>query len=229
MLAIIPGLTRAAEELGPPPYLVSGSHHVLAGVTLDEAVVRSMLPPGVQPAAGITGGINMYTAERASGLPPYSSFWIWVDVEGFDAPDGSKGHWMLTGAYSPDSVASALHKYFGYPTRGGTTGIELSGDRVRATGTVAGKEMVRIDLARKPGPCQRVSSAVSEVTRDGGSGKLQTSTIPFMGEVCNAESFKVDFPAPAGDVLARLKPIKILWVVEYKNDAFGWSAPVAAK
>jgi len=43
----------------------------------------------------------MYTADESYGLPPYSSSFMALDLEGFDAPGGAKGRWMLTGLYSP--------------------------------------------------------------------------------------------------------------------------------
>jgi hypothetical protein len=88
------------------------------------------------------------------GLPPYSSSWIGLDVEGFDAPGGGKARWMLAGLYSPAAVAAALAKHFAYPTREGSTRVERDGRRVVAVGTLNGREVIRAELLLKPEPCQ---------------------------------------------------------------------------
>jgi hypothetical protein len=223
------GLVFGADEIPPPPYLVSRANHVLVGIVLDESVVKGMLPTGVQPAPGGTGGINIYQVEEASGLPLYSSFYVWVDVEGYDAPDGTKGRWMLAGAYAPAPVPAALAKYYGYPTREGAARIEWLGEKVRAVGTMAGKEIVSIELIRKKEPCQRAAGIVNEVTRNAGTNRNQVIKFPFAGEWCSAEPGRVEVNGPSGDPFGRLQPVKILWAGELRAAAYAWVPPVAGR
>ena len=107
--------------------------------------------------SGATGVIIMYTAgESYRLLPGCSNYWMGLDVEGFDPPGGGKARWMLTGLYSPGSVAAALAKYFNYPTREGSTRLERDGRRVVVVGSMGGQEMVQYELVLKAEPCQRV-------------------------------------------------------------------------
>ena len=133
----------AAEELPPPPYFVSKTDAVVIGIAYDESRIKKLSPSGLQVAPGATGQIIMYAAEDSYGLPAYSSSFMAVDLEGFDAPGGAKGRWMLAGLYSPGSVTAALAKYFNYPVREGVTRLEHQGQRVIAVGTMGGREMIR--------------------------------------------------------------------------------------
>src|SRR5882672_8394081 len=159
-VALNPVLQAAAEELPPPPYFITSSEAVVIGIAYDESRIRRMAPSGLQMVPGATGQIIMYTAGEAYGLPPYSSSFMALDLEGFDAPGGAKARWMLTGLYSPGSVTAALAKYFDYPTREGSTRVEREGQRVIAVGTMAGREIIRAELVLKPEPCQRGSGLI---------------------------------------------------------------------
>ena len=221
------GMAFGAEDIPPPPYLVSRANHVLVGVVFDESVVKSMLPTGIQPAPGGTGGINMYQVEEASGLPLYSAFYLWADVEGYDAPDGTKGRWMLAGGYAPAHVQAALAKYYGYPTRDGATRIDWLGEKVRAVGTMAGRETVLVELARKKEACQRVTGTVNEVTANANTSRSQVIKFPFAGEWCSADPVRVEVNGPSGDAFGRLKPVKIVWTGELRAAAYAWVPPIA--
>jgi hypothetical protein len=224
-LVAIPVVPVAAQELPPPPYLISRGEFVVVGIAYDESRAKRLAPGGLQMAPGATGVIIMYTAGESYGLPAYSSAWMGLDVEGFDAPSGQKARWMLTGLYSPGSVTTALAKYFDYPTREGSTRLERDGARVVAVATMGGREMIRVELTLKPEPCQRASGLGHEVTRKGNAGPVQLIKIPFVGDWCTAESTKVDVSAPASDPFGQLSPVKVVWA-GYLYGGFGWTPPV---
>lgn len=50
------------------PYVVGGYTHMLIGVTMHEAGVREMLPKGLEPAEGITGGMQVYASDGGEGM-----------------------------------------------------------------------------------------------------------------------------------------------------------------
>jgi len=126
-LTAVPFVSASAQEIPPPPYLVTRSEGLVIGVAYDESRVKSVAPAGVPVAPGATGTIIMYTAREGYGLPPYSSSWMGLDLEGLDAPGGTKGRWMVSGLYGPRPVATALAEYFNYPTREGSTRVETGG------------------------------------------------------------------------------------------------------
>src|ERR1700760_3649594 len=136
-LAFASAATKAEEKIQPPPYQIAGSSHVIVQVVWDEAAVRKALPPGIKPAKGMTGGMNIYHVERGYVLGAYSSAYFWVDVEGFDSPEGIKGRWMLTGLYGPEpKTSAALKTYYGFPVRVGSSRVEPTADGKRAIGTM---------------------------------------------------------------------------------------------
>jgi len=227
LLTAIPVVPVLAGEVPPPPYFIPQSEAVVIGIAYEEGRVKRMVSAGLQMAPETTGQIIMYTAEESYGLPAFSSSWMGVDLVGFDAPGGSKARWMLTGLYSPPSVTAALAKYFGYPTREGTTRVERDGQRVIAIGTMGGREMIRAELVLKPEACQRGSGLIHEVTRKDGTGPQQLIKIPYVADWCAAESAKVDITAPASDPFGQLNPVKVLWG-GYFHGGFGWSEPTSA-
>jgi hypothetical protein len=105
-LAVAAVTSKAEEKIQPPPYEIAGGNFVILGVVWDEAAIRKALAPGIQPVSGMTGGINIYSVERGYVIGPYSAAYLWVDIEGFDSPEGIKGRWMLAGAYGPQPKTS---------------------------------------------------------------------------------------------------------------------------
>jgi hypothetical protein len=223
--AAISFVAAAADEVPPPPYYISRGEFVVVGIAYDESRVKKMAPVGLQMSPGATGVIVMYTAGESYGLPPYSSSFMALEVEGFDTPAGGKARWMLTGLYSPASVTAALAKYFNYPVREGSTRLEREGRRVVAVGTMGGREFIRVELMLKSEPCQRGPGFIHEITRKAGGNSIQLIKVPYVGEFCAAESTKVDITAPASDPFGQLNPVKVVWA-GYLYGGFGWSAPV---
>ena len=215
-------LPACAEDLPAPPYFISRGGYVVIGIAFDEARAKKLAPSGVQIAPGATGEIIMYTAEESYGLPPYSSAWLGIDVDGFDTPAGNKARWMISGLYGPMSVTNALAKYFDYPTREGSTRVEREGRRVTAVATMGGREMIRAELILKTDLCVRGSGLIHEVTRKAGSSAMQLIKIPYVSDWCAADSVKVDIVAPASDPFGQAGAVKVLWG-GYSYGGFGWS------
>jgi len=226
-VAVISGARVGAEEI-PPPYYIGRSEAVVIGIAYDESRIKRVAPAGVQMAPGATGVVIMYRTGDNYGLPPYSSSWLGLEVEGFDTPGGGKARWMLAGLYSPEPVAAALAKHFNYPTREGSTRIEREGQRVVAVGMMGGREMIRAELVLKSEPCMRIAGMAHETTRKPGADAIQLIKIPHLGNWCAAESTKVEIVAPASDPFGQLNPVKVLWG-GYFDGGFGWSAPFVAR
>ena len=66
------GVAGAAENV---PYVVRDNTHLLIGMTLDEAV-REILPDGLEPAEGITGGFQVYTSDGGEGVAGYTHSYV---------------------------------------------------------------------------------------------------------------------------------------------------------
>ena len=116
--------SKAEEQVQPPPYEIAGLNIVTVNVVWDDAAVRKALPRGIEPVKGMTGGINIYNTERGYVVGPYSAAYFWVDIEGFDSPEGIKGRWMLAGVYGPQPKTTAAFQASGFPIRSGTSRFE---------------------------------------------------------------------------------------------------------
>jgi hypothetical protein len=148
----------------------------------------SLIPEYAKLAPGGTAVVIMYLGSDAYGLPAYTSSWLGLEVDGLDAPGGAKARMMIRGIYDPSSVATALAKYFNYPTVEGSTRVERDGQRVVAVGSVGARQWMRAELTLKSEPCARGAGMVHEVTRSLSGDAMQLIKIPNIGDWCPAES-----------------------------------------
>jgi hypothetical protein len=218
----------ASGEAPPPPYQTKCDGFGLL-VAYDEALVRSLLPPGIEPVDEMSGGINLYTASQGYGLAPFSAFYFYVHVKGFDSSDGTKARWMLQGVYGPERrVPAALHKYFGLPVRAGESRQEVKEATTIGIGTLAGQEVVRIEVRPKPTTDNSVAGAINfpgqlETTRE-----IVVLQMPYIAEICDADPVSIDVRAPAGDPLNKLKSVKMVGAFAFKNFTFAFPSPASA-
>lgn len=228
-LGLACGVSAAQDKLLPPPYQMAGTNHVLVGVVWDEAAVRKSLPRGITPVKEMTGAINIYQAERGYVIGPYQSAYFWVDIEGFDSPDGTKGRWMLAGVYGPeDKTSAALKQYYGLPVRLGTSRFEPTAEGKRAIGTVNGQDFITVEIKSDPGSCEPAAGRLNYPGLSAKTKQIVVNEIPFVGDFCKAEPVSVNVNAPAGDPFAAFPIAKVVWAAEFKNGSFSFSPPKLA-
>jgi hypothetical protein len=219
----------AQTKAPPPPYLIAGSNHVFVGVVWDEASIRQALPPGITPVKEMTGAINIYQTGGSYAFGPYQSAYFWVDIEGFDSPDGAKGRWMLAGVYGPeDKMPVALKEYYGLPVRLGASRVEPTAEGKRAIGTVNGQDFVTAEIKSVPDGCQAAAGTVNYPGVAPKTKQLVVNEIPYVGEFCKAEVVSVNVNAPAGDPFSAYKIAKVVWAAEFRNASFSFSPPKIA-
>ena len=223
------GLSSAQTKAPPPPYLIAGSNHVLLGVVWDEAAIRKALPRGITPVKEMTGAINIYQTGKSYAFGPYQSAYFWVDIEGFDAPDGTKGRWMLAGVYGPEGkMHVALNEYYGLPVRLGTSRFEPTAQGKRAIGTVNGQDFITVEIKSIPGECQAVAGSLNYPGVSPKTKQLVVNEIPYVGEACKAEPVSVNVSAPAGDPFSAFPIVNVVWAAEFKDASFSFSPPKVA-
>ena len=210
------GVAYGEEPPTRPPYLVSGSDHVLVGVVWDEAAVRKVLPSWLPLAKDMTGVIDISQTGEVYGLAPYQAAYFAVDLEGLDSSSDIKGRWILQGVYGPLADASIAFGYwYGLPVRNGTSRLVPTAEGKRAIGTVNGQDFVTVEIKPLEKTCKPDAFALNYITPEG-----LIEEIAVAGEVCAAEPVSVEVYAPPGDPFAAFRPIKVLWAVEYRNSAF---------
>ena len=128
-----------------------------------------------------TGGINITSIERAYMFGPYSVAYFYVDVEGFDSPEGIKGRWMLAGVFGPQSEPSAAYKaYYGWPVRPGASRSEPSADVKRAVGTVNGQDFVTVEYRSVSGSCKPVAVLLNYISLSPERNELASSRLQLL-------------------------------------------------
>ncbi|MFL5287465.1 MAG: hypothetical protein ACJ8AW_42450 [Rhodopila sp.] len=195
----------------------------------DEAAVRKALPPGIEPAKGMTGGINIYSVQRGNTIAPYSAAYLYVDIEGYDSSDGIKGRWMLAGVYGPQpKTSAALKTYHGFPVRQGESRLEATADGKRATGSLNGQDLVTAEIKPVPNGCAPGAGVLNYVTMARKTEQIVVNRIPFVGDICKADLVSAKVTAPSGDAFSAYPIAKLVGASEFRNGASAFSAPVPA-
>jgi len=218
----------AGDEAPPPPYQTKCEGFGLF-LSYDEAAVRALLPPGIEPVDEMSGGINVYTADQGYGLAPYSAFYFYVHVKGLDSSDGTKARWMLQGVYGPDArVPAALRKYYGMPVRAGESRLETKEASTVGIGALAGQDVVRLVAAPKPATVRSVAGTINFPGRLETTREIVVLEMPYIADICDADPVSIDLSAPAGDALNKVMPVKMLGGFAFKNFTFAFPKPVSA-
>lgn len=224
MLFVTAATSTADDKPAAPPYLNYGVNLISVGVVWEEALLRKMLPAGVKPTKDFTGGFNIYRAARGYGIAPFDSFYAWADVEGMDAADGTKGRWMLGGAYGPsEKTTAATRDFMGFPVRNGSIVQEETTQGRRATGYIQGQAMMVAEVRSSALPCAPVGGTLSYIVEI--KGKLMVNRIPYAGDWCGGELVSFKNLAPAGDAFAALVPAKVVWAGEFRNGSAAFTPP----
>jgi hypothetical protein len=220
------GTVFAETDILAPPYLLHKAAGVIVGVAHNAIAIRSMLPPGIEPVEELTGGVIAYTSGGGYTLAPYSTAYVWVDIKGFDSADGTKGRWMVQGIYGPDKVTAAIRKYYGWPVRVGTARVEERGTGKVGIGSLAGQDVIHVAVTPKPDGCKAVAGIVHFVSELETSHQRVVNENRYVGEACEAVPVSVDITAPTEDPMNTLKPVKLLWGVEFRDVSSSWSKPI---
>ena len=236
-LAVVPILTLGlwfpcaanADEAAPaPPYLIEGLNLISIGLEYDPAVIAKLLPGGVQAVADTTGGMNIYRADGGYGFGAYSAAYFWVDIEGFDSADGSKGRWMIQGVYEPQKVSDANNKYYGWPVRLGGSRHEYTTGGRRAVGFVGDANFVEVVITTPRAECQEISGTLNYPGVPANAKEIVVNTIPYAGKWCPAELVSLKVSAPDGDPFAQLGELKPLWAGEFLEGRAAFTQPMPA-
>lgn len=209
----------AQDKLVPPPYVLNGFDGILTGVTWDEAEIKKVLPPGVIPTKEMTGGISIYKVANSYGPGTYSAAYLWVDLEGMNSSDGTKGRWMLAGVYGPTPKAKAMFEQFlGLPIRVGAARHEpLSNGNVRAIGGLEGQDLVVVEAKVDSSKCNPRAGSVNFLSDMPVTNHFVVFAAAVSGEICPAEVISAKIVAPAGDPFAQFQPKKVNWAAQVKS------------
>lgn len=194
------------DAVPPPPYQLRNCTFLMFGTTFDPAVAQAMVPAGLRIAEGASGGFYMYSAPEGWGIAPFTATLAFVDVEGFDAADGSKGR-ALFGYYS--GRAGQTFSRWGSPGVGQSR-IELTPERGRGIGGPLDEQQVEVSLRRTGAEKVPVSGAHYYLW-SGPDASLRMNSVAYCFDYEPAADGQVRITAPAGSVFARLMPRTVTW------------------
>ncbi len=226
-LGLSPVATSAAQDKAPPPpYQQANAYTVTIAVQWNDSV-RDMLPAGLQPVEGMTGGINIYTAPDGYGLAPYTAAYTYVSVTGYDAPGGTQARYILGGFYGPDpKVAAAMRDNYGSNVQAGESSQMAAGETWQGIGGADGKTALKVTVKPKGGDCPSIQGTLNYVGQPADAKDFSLLQIPFVGDFCAGDPVSVEIDAPGDNVLGKLKVVKMLGGGQLKNGHFSFSRPL---
>lgn len=206
---LLANLAAVSAQAGEYPYVVRGNQHLLIGITLDEAAVRAALPAGLEPADGITGGLNVYTSKGGEGVAAYERSYVWVDLKGYESVNGTKARYVLWAATStgPDKLKMA-----GLPEVKGQTMLKKDGNSVSGTTTINGKTVMTTAIMLNEGPkCGPSTGSVNYPCLPKADGKLMITQYTAHLTGCAAKPVSANIMVDPAHPLAKFKPTKLIW------------------
>jgi hypothetical protein len=226
ILIVLAPMVASAGEAFKAPYLVGGNEHIVIGITLDEAAVRAALPEGLEPAADITGGLNIYTSQGGDGVAPYTRSYVWVDLEGYDSVSGSKGRFILWAASNP-GAEKLQHR--GYDAISGDTKLERAGNTVTGSTSVDGNEVMKVEIELTGEACSPAAGSLNYPSDLDGTSPRVISQFFWSGSVCGATPVSVEMSVGPDHALAKYKPTAVSWGVLAEDLSFSGSPPFPQK
>jgi len=217
----------AAEDASMPlpPYQVRfDDGDMVVGVEVDAEAVRPLVPSGLTLPNPATGGFVIYSASTGWGITPYTAAFAWVDVEGMNAPDGTRGRLKIGGLYS-GSTATKAFSALSRHCRAGYSRKEFSGDLVTAIAGSGGAEHFRILVRRLPGP-GRPQAGTRYYLGDPGGGRLTWMAMSYTFTAGPAEPLEAVITAPPGEPLALFRPRKLLWATFLRDKVATLGVPM---
>ena len=197
------------------PYVVRGNTHMLIGVTLDETAVREILPDGLEPAEGMTGGMQVYTSGGGEGVAAYTRSYVWVDLAGYDSRTGSKGRFIL---WLTDTQHAEKMGKLGYLTASGMPELAEADDIVSGKAIVDGVEVMSGSV--KAGACGPGTGAINYPSIPAWADGMALTQYAFAGKFCGAEMQALQISAPADHPLAKLNPQPAGWAAVARDLSF---------
>ena len=219
-----------ADDIPPPPYQLGNGQFIFIGVEWDEQTIKDFLPKELKPVAGMTGGINIYYTKTSDPIN-WEAGYYWIDVEGFDAPDGTKGRFILAGQYGPaTTMANIVTETYAFNhVRVGSARHKIDGDLLSSYMQIAGKDLVETQI-RFTGQCTSTDykNSLFYVNENDQSENVVLK-IPYeLHMVCPASPVTVKVSAAGMDPYSKIKFNKLTWAV-FATGSSSWLAPTIGK
>ena len=196
-----------ADALPPPPYQLRGCSFLMVGAEFDRNVASRLVPPELEVVDEVTGGFYVYTAPLGWGIAPYTATLAWIDIKGHDSADGSRGRYMVFGAYS-GKAAQAMR--YNASITDGRADIDDTSDLLEGSGGPSGETYLRIG-ARKTADGPIAADGTHYYLAPMRNGGICSIPVAFSYDFNAAQPEYVDLLAPPETALGQMRPKQLTW------------------
>jgi acetoacetate decarboxylase len=207
----------------PGPQLVTNAWMFIASYKADPETLKALLPEALEPNPEGTVVINMYTVpdgNETSGLGSYTLTYLTVELAGQDSyimnSDSTIPGRYFIYYFNSSPLMRDFAKKIGIPVNENTnvlTTTEVKDGKLTATLTMDGKPIivstadVGSELGNFGGGHLNYFGLITE-QKDGKTvNKVVKYPIPWNGGVVETKNVKINFTAPEGHPLNKVKPI----------------------
>ena len=196
-------------DLPQPPYVVSNIEYLNIIVEFDEQVVRSILRgTGLEPAPTYTGGFMVLEAPDGDRIGPYTSAQAWLDIAGYDSPDGSSGRTSVAG-FGSGLFLDIRRRIYGAAMKPGEAWLRTRGSAVIGEVRCNGRRELRIEAS--VGSAEAAwRTSMHFYVQPHLNGQKELTHIGHSSLSVPAEPVSVKIDAPVGTVLAGMKPTRLV-------------------
>jgi len=214
--------TGAAADQWPLPVTMSDAEYLIVGVEFPRDAIEELLPPGLVPTEAATGGLTIAVVGNSYPSGPFSYFYLWIDVQNYDAPSGTPGRFVVS--FVTDEKAGAfLGETFGWEIRRGGSRDLSTADELRFVASLDDETVITANASLDEASCAEAAAPL--VYPVAGESGLMVVPISFTGEICSATEVNVSFDVPESDALSRLEPSALLWAIRVRNASVSVSRP----
>ncbi len=209
----------------PPPYIMKGMDATLVAVTWEPEIIDALLPDGLKPLEGYTGGINLYSVPKGYGLAPYTAAYFYVNVDNHISTSGMPGRFILGGVFGPAAAANAMNEHYGWRMREGLA-VQLEQDGViTSIAQYDAKPLFTVRMTNLAVDCPDFSGTIKYVT-PAPESTFSVLEVPFSAQLCTADVIDgVDISAPADDPISRFKVKTVVSGIQLRDASFAYTRP----
>jgi hypothetical protein len=215
----------------PSPQLVTDAWMFIAAFKANPKALKKLLPPGLEPNPDGQVVINMYTvpdANQTSGLGAYTLTYLTVELKDQDSYVMESditypGRYFVFYFNSSPSMRE-FTKNIGIPAQEGMTVTEVKNGKLTATLTVDGKPFivatadVGSELSPPGGGHLNYFGLIPAGQNGDDKNRVVKYPIPWNGGVVDTTSAEINFKAPRGHPLNKIKPMgKPTWAIWTKG------------
>ena len=214
---------QATDPMPLPPYLVHDVYMSFVGVRFDNDAVKRLLPPELTPFDSNTGTICVYSVGSGWGIAPFTACFAAIEVQGYDAPDGSPGYYIATGYYSGRGFTMMSGSYNQNALKGGSRHFQ-DGDFAVGVGGPEGIDA--LTMRTRPAKQRPPSgSGVHHYLGRRPNGGTNLFAIAFTGVIAEADPISVEIAESASERMKLARPVELLYALECTDFSVSFGPP----